>query len=567
MTEELINQPSSALLEATTRALAHTSTITFPFESTSINTEKIGFYNDAAFYQRFHAKETYEEFSKKISSPQEIAFLSSLERLRYHLQGIYYYQGTSTSLKEFRQNFPFFSDEEQKIPRLYEAIQSFLITTSLKEVEILNGPIKKKEEIKNLLISLPSLLHTPGLFLSTGMALLHLFRQDSSAKKEKKALSQKKEPSSFPQDKNNIPQEEKSPQESWQQTKSSEALHAFLEKSSAYTLLDTSKRFIEGAFPYSSKETFSDLSPYKIYTPHYDEYIAAEKLTSLEEKKELQKFLNEKGAPFKANTQYLAQRLYRFLHTQIPYKWAFDAEEGALNGSRLTQKIINPTFPYIFKYLDQDNSLNTAITLLIDNSGSMRGRPILLAALCSQILAETLEKCGVSIEVLGFTTTSWKGGNSFKKWIQEGKPLKPGRLNDLLHIVYKSFTTPWYRAKSSMGIMLKESILKENIDGEALLWATKRLLQQPEKRKILIVISDGAPVDDMTFAHNGGNYLEDHLKEVIRHLSHHPALELFAIGIGHDVTRFYPNAIVIKSPDLLSQTLFEELPALFTTYK
>lgn len=545
---------SQPILEATSRALAHSLSIAFPPEQDSENTKEASLYNDAAFYQRFHAKDVYEELQRTLPDEQSSAFLASLERLRYHLQGSYYYRGTAPSLEHFRQEFSFFTPDQKDASHLYNVIQNFLVS----------GLLTDKKELETLLKKLPSLIENPKEFLPTGLALWDLLRGSPSSSKQKKSSSQKEQKESSSQDKESPSSKEESSEEAFQQTKPADTKAEHLEKSSLVNAQDTSKRFIEGAASYFPQTTIPlEIPPYKVYTRQYDECISAEKLVSSMEKEELQKLLAEKSAPFKPHAQHLAQKLYRFLRTQMPYKWSFDVEEGMLNSAKLAQKIINPTFPYIFKKLDIESTLHTTATLLIDNSGSMRGRPILLAALCAQLLAETLEKCGVSIEILGFTTSSWKGGKSFQQWTKEGKPSQPGRLNDLRHIIYKSFTTPWYRAKSSMGVMLKEGILKENIDGEALLWAAKRLFQRQEQRKILIVISDGAPVDDMTLAHNGGYYLEAHLREVIRHLSHHPSLELFAIGIGHDVTRFYPQSITIKSADLLAQTLFEQLPDLF----
>ncbi|HQS84925.1 MAG TPA: cobaltochelatase subunit CobT, partial [Alphaproteobacteria bacterium] len=302
---------------------------------------------------------------------------------------------------------------------------------------------------------------------------------------------------------------------------------------------------------------------YKIFTKKYDEIIDASRLTSREEREVLCHELESKSMLFKEQINPLAQKLYRFLKTQSPIQWKFDEEEGYLNGARLSQKIIDPTFRYIYKSMAPNDSLGTAVTVLVDNSGSMRGRPITLAALSASFLAQTLERCGVKLEVLGFTTIAWQGGKSFQEWTQKGKSPCPGRLNDTRHIIYKSFETPWARARLSLGVMLKEGILKENIDGEALLWAAGRLFKTEERRKILIMISDGASIDDMTLAHNPPGYLEKHLKSVLKTLNHASHLHLFAIGIGHDVTRLYSKAITLKSADFLGKTLFEELPKLF----
>ena len=243
--------------------------------------------------------------------------------------------------------------------------------------------------------------------------------------------------------------------------------------------------------------------------------------------------------------------------------WEFDLEEGLLDAGRLARVVINPIQPLSFKQERDTDFRDTVVTLLIDNSGSMRGRPITVAAMSADILARTLERCGVKVEILGFTTRSWKGGAAREKWVNEGKPKNPGRLNDLRHIVYKSADTPWRRSRKNLGLMLREGLLKENIDGEALLWAHNRLLGRAEQRRILMVISDGAPVDDATLSANPGNYLERHLREVIHWIETRSEVELTAIGIGHDVTRYYRRAVTLIDPEELGGTMMQNLTELF----
>jgi cobaltochelatase CobT len=259
----------------------------------------------------------------------------------------------------------------------------------------------------------------------------------------------------------------------------------------------------------------------------------------------------------------LANKLQRLLLAQQNRHWEFDLEEGILDTSRLPRIIIDPMYPLSFKREKDTNFRDTVVTLLLDNSGSMRGRPIMVAAMCADILGRTLERCAVKTEILGFTTRAWKGGQSREKWTHDGKPANPGRLNDLRHIVYKGADEPWRRAKKNLGLMMREGLLKENIDGEALMWAHNRLIARPEQRKILMVISDGAPVDDSTLSVNAGNYLERHLRRVIEDIETRSNIELTAIGIGHDVTRYYKRAVTIVDAEQLGGAMTTQLISLF----
>ena len=259
----------------------------------------------------------------------------------------------------------------------------------------------------------------------------------------------------------------------------------------------------------------------------------------------------------------LANRLQRRLLAKQTRSWDFNLEEGLLDTARLVRVITNPTHPLSFKLEQETDFRDTVVTLLIDNSGSMRGRPITIAAMSADVLSRTLERCGVKVEVLGFTTRAWKGGQSREQWIADGKRPNPGRLNDLRHIIYKAADSPWRRSRKNLGLMLREGLLKENIDGEALLWAHDRLLARPEQRRILMVISDGAPVDDSTLSVNPGNYLERHLRDVIEYIETRSPVELIAIGIGHDVTRYYRRAVTIVDVEQLGGTMMEKLAELF----
>ena len=306
----------------------------------------------------------------------------------------------------------------------------------------------------------------------------------------------------------------------------------------------------------------SELS-YKIFTKQFDEVIDSSALCDPEELTRLRAQLDQQLTNLTGVVSRLANRLQRRLMAKQTRAWDFDLEEGILDAGRLSRVVTDPMHPLSFKLEKDTNFRDTIVSLLIDNSGSMRGRPIAVAAMSAEILARTLERCGVKVEILGFTTRSWKGGSSREKWVSEDKPKNPGRLNDLRHIVYKGADVPWRRARTNLGLMLREGLLKENIDGEALLWAHQRLLGRPEQRKILMVISDGAPVDDATLSTNPGNYLERHLRDVICWIENRSEIELTAIGIGHDVTRYYRRAVTIIDAEELGGTMMSRLTELF----
>ncbi|WP_406872685.1 cobaltochelatase subunit CobT [Aminobacter sp. P9b] len=302
---------------------------------------------------------------------------------------------------------------------------------------------------------------------------------------------------------------------------------------------------------------------YKVFTNAFDETVGAEELCDEDELDRLRAFLDKQLANLSGVVGRLANRLQRRLMAQQNRSWDFDLEEGYLDPARLVRVVIDPMQPLSFKQERDTKFRDTVVTLVLDNSGSMRGRPITVAATCADILARTLERCGVSVEILGFTTRAWKGGQAREKWLKDGKPPNPGRLNDLRHIIYKSADAPWRRSRRNLGLMMREGLLKENIDGEALLWAHQRLIARPEQRKILMMISDGAPVDDSTLSVNPGNYLERHLRAVIDLIETRSPVELLAIGIGHDVTRYYRRAVTIVDAEELAGAMTEQLASLF----
>ena len=322
----------------------------------------------------------------------------------------------------------------------------------------------------------------------------------------------------------------------------------------------------DGDEPWRPQLPFSSLSNenfYRVFTNQFDETIAAEDLCDAEELARLRNYLDKQLASLQGVVARLANRLQRRLMAQQNRSWDFDLEEGLLDAARLSRVVIDPLHALSFKAENDTEFRDTVVTLLLDNSGSMRGRPITVAATCADILARTLERCGVKVEILGFTTRAWKGGQSREKWLADGKPANPGRLNDLRHIIYKAADTPWRRARRNLGLMMREGLLKENIDGEALIWAHNRLLGRSEQRRILMVISDGAPVDDSTLSVNSGNYLERHLRQVITDIEQRSPIELIAIGIGHDVTRYYKRAVTIIDAEELGGAMTDKLAELF----
>jgi cobaltochelatase CobT len=321
----------------------------------------------------------------------------------------------------------------------------------------------------------------------------------------------------------------------------------------------------DGAKP--ARPSFNDKGlpepAYKVFTSAHDETVDASELCDAEELERLRAYLDQQLAALSSVVSRLANKLQRRLLAQQSRAWMFDLEEGVLDAARLARVVVDPTAPLSFKMEQDTDFRDTVVTLLIDNSGSMRGRPIMVAAVCADILARTLERCGVKVEILGFTTRAWKGGLSRDDWIKAGKPPQPGRLNDLRHIVYKAADSPWRRARKNLGLMMREGLLKENIDGEALQWAHNRLIGRPEQRRIMMVISDGAPVDDSTLSVNSGHYLERHLRQVIGEIENRSPVELLAIGIGHDVTRYYRRAITIVDVEQLGGVMVEKLAELF----
>jgi len=358
---------------------------------------------------------------------------------------------------------------------------------------------------------------------------------------------------------------EAQPEQSQEETQDASEAQVSLDEDASDELEEDMER-PEGEAPLEppAPQPVSEADPdYTVFSTDHDEEIGAEDLAEAAELERLRAYLDQQLEPLKGAVGRLANKLQRRLQAQQNRSWSFDQEEGILDAGRLARVVANPTTPLSFKVEQDTEFRDTVVTLLLDNSGSMRGRPISIAAICADVLARTLERCQVKVEILGFTTRAWKGGASREGWLAEGRPQGPGRLNDLRHIIYKRADAPWRRTRENLGLMMKEGLLKENIDGEALEWAHRRMERRAEARKILMVISDGAPVDDSTLSVNPANYLEKHLRDVIAMVEKRRAVELTAIGIGHDVTRYYDRAVTITDVEQLAGAMTEQLAGLF----
>jgi len=358
---------------------------------------------------------------------------------------------------------------------------------------------------------------------------------------------------------------ESSPEQSQDDTQDSSQAQVSMDEMADQELGDETE-MPEGEAPMDppAPAPVSDADPnYTVYDSTHDEEIKAEDLAEPAELERLRAYLDQQLEPLKGAVSRLANKLQRRLQAQQNRSWEFDREEGILDAGRLARVVVSPTTPLSFKVEKDTEFRDTVVTLLLDNSGSMRGRPISIAAICADVLARTLERCNVKVEILGFTTKAWKGGMAREKWLGEGREQQPGRLNDLRHIIYKGADAPWRRTRANLGLMMKEGLLKENIDGEALEWAHRRMAGRPEARKILMVISDGAPVDDSTLSVNAANFLEKHLRDVIAMVERKRQVELLAIGIGHDVTRYYQRAVTITDVEQLAGAMTEQLASLF----
>ena len=376
---------------------------------------------------------------------------------------------------------------------------------------------------------------------------------------------QEEEPESTGEDESEGEEAEASPEQSQEeQQDASQAQVSMDDQADAEMGEETEMPDGEAPLEPPAPQPISDADPdYRVYSTEFDEEISAEDLAEPAELERLRNYLDQQLEPLKGAVSRLANKLQRRLQAKQNRSWEFDREEGILDAGRLARIVASPTTPLSFKVEKDMDFRDTVVTMLLDNSGSMRGRPISIAAICADVMARTLERCDVKVEILGFTTKAWKGGQSREEWLKDGREATPGRLNDLRHIIYKAADAPWRRTRPNLGLMMKEGLLKENIDGEALEWAHRRMAMRPEQRKVLMVISDGAPVDDSTLSVNPANYLEKHLRDVIAMVEKRKAVELVAIGIGHDVTRYYERAVTITDVEQLAGAMTEQLASLF----
>ena len=433
-----------------------------------------------------------------------------------------------------------------------------------------------EEKAGNKLLNLETALHDQQAFarLSRDLIAALDMGDELGDDPDQAEENEEQEAEDEPGEKSENPQgeEEQSEQASAEEQETAEGESESAEMDAQQTSSDDAADDLDGEMeddgeePWRPELPFSSLSNenfYRVYTNAFDEEISAEDLCDAEELTRLRAYLDKQLSSLQGVVARLANRLQRRLMAQQNRSWDFDLEEGVLDAARLTRVITDPLHALSFKVEQETKFRDTVVTLLLDNSGSMRGRPITVAATCADILARTLERCGVKVEILGFTTKAWKGGQAREKWLGAGKPANPGRLNDLRHIIYKSADEPWRRARTNLGLMMREGLLKENIDGEALIWAHNRLLARHEQRRILMVISDGAPVDDSTLSVNSGNYLERHLRQVIADIEARSPVELIAVGIGHDVTRYYARAVTLIDAEELGGAMTEKLAELF----
>ena len=388
---------------------------------------------------------------------------------------------------------------------------------------------------------------------------------DASDEQAEEGADDEQDPDSTGDDDEGEEDSDSSPESSQDETQDSSQAQVSMDEMADQDLGDEAE-MPEGEAPMEppAPQPVSDADPnYTVYDNSHDEEIRAEDLAEPVELERLRAYLDQQLEPLKGAVSRLANKLQRRLQAQQNRSWEFDLEEGILDAGRLARVVVSPTTPLSFKIEKDTEFRDTVVTLLLDNSGSMRGRPISIAAICADVLARTLERCNVKVEILGFTTRAWKGGTARENWLNAGREQQPGRLNDLRHIIYKSADAPWRRTRANLGLMMKEGLLKENIDGEALEWAHRRMVHRPEARKILMVISDGAPVDDSTLSVNPANFLEKHLRDVIAMVERRRQVELLAIGIGHDVTRYYNRAVTITDVEQLAGAMTEQLASLF----
>ncbi len=493
------------------------------------------------------------------------------EKIRYEKLGSLEFKGTKKNINEYYLEKINGLNIEKNKNYIIEAFENYLRVNIFdlkndKKIDKSFKPFKKDfdHKLKNRLNRLQECLKNQSQFNATVAEFLSEMEIDEGFEPERKNHEENKDPDV--ENKNEPSAEDKEGSKEENQEMSIDLGIPDVENYANDSDKDAEIMELEEAQSpnqkKSARKSFGDIK-YKVYTKEFDETVKAEELENNDEMNRLRQNLDQQLLQLKSFISKLANKLQRKLLAKQNRSWDFDLEEGLLDTSKLTRIIIDPFNSLSFKKEKDVEFKDTLVTILIDNSGSMRGKPISVAAICADILSRTLERCSVKVEVLGFTTKNWKGGASREKWMKNEKPTFPGRLNDLRHIIYKSADTPWRQAKKNMGLMLKEGLLKENIDGEALKWAYNKMSKRKEERKILMVISDGAPVDDSTLSSNSSDYLETNLKKVVKWIENNSTVELLAIGIGHDVTRYYNKAVKIADVQDLGDVMINELTDLF----
>ena len=567
---------------AATRALAEDSDleITFggvsslPNPPTHINelSSFRGKADSAACVKRYRK----EKITLDAGTPKLNALLANLEDVRVEVLGSKKYPGVATNLKakfdEKCKELQFLEEKDDLLEIALEAwFRNILLDEKLSSDSIRSlKPWKKELLDKGLPFknALEESLEDQIEFAQVARELLHVLEVDDI-----EPLSEEDEPSTDADNddtsnEDNNTEDEEMPDESdisqdSEMEEGSEDVDTEMGETEDDSIVDENEEVLTNQSWLESLVGQTSNFNYKVYTRSFDEELKAEDLCSPEELQRLRKHLDQLMGPSKTTVSKLAHRLQRFLMAQQNRSWEFNKEEGMLDPSRLHKIITDPLTALSYKVEKDTDFRDTSVSILVDSSGSMRGRSMTVAAICADIISTTLERCNVKTEVLGFTTKQWKGGESRKKWMEDGKPDNPGRLNDIRHIIFKSAETPWRRGQKNFGLMLREGLLKENVDGEALIWAHDRLARRQEQRKILMVISDGAPVDDSTLSTNKNNFLDLHLRQVIHSIESQSSVSLIAIGIGHDVTRYYKNAVTIHRAEELGGAMLEQLTDLF----
>jgi len=529
-----------------------------------------------ALKRKFSNKEIYKKNLPKNSSCRSLYDIT--EKIRYELLGTKMLKGISKNLKEnynhkivIKRKDQLKTKEDVSISEAFELymLKNFfdikLIPSSEKILSFWENDFKTS--LDKHLNYLNKNLENQEIYNSKFSQLLQemeIFKSENYDEEDENQKNEDEQNNNPNRDSENENQDDQEKSQQEQDQNGIDADYDLDEYRMDEQLVDTDSDKQSSETVFQKMNAGIEDKEYKIFTSQFDEISMAENLDSKEEIIKLRKSLDQQLVSFQDLITILANKLQRQLLAKQNRAWEFDLEEGLLDSSKLTRIIMDPYNSLSFKKEKDLDFKDTVVTLLIDNSGSMRGRPITIAAICADILSRTLERCSVKVEILGFTTKNWKGGKSREKWNLENKTINPGRLNDLRHIIYKSADTPWRQSKKNLGLMLKEGLLKENIDGEALLWAFKRIAKRKEERKILMIISDGAPVDDSTLSVNSGDYLEKHLKQTVKWIEENSNIEVLAVGIGHDVTRYYKKAIKIADVQELGDVMVNQLTELFS---